>query len=344
MEIGEEFGKNEIPKDQAVVEDKSWEAPIDEEGYVQSFLADEEKELLDFFHKYGFVVVRNIISADQCEKTEDDLWRSDEMLGSRKVDRNEPSTWENGTWPSEMNLAEGGFLTHLTDMSLQTGWDNRQHPNLYKIFSLVFNNPNLWVRFDRYGMMRPTKGIKMKNGNIVDKPEWKTKSNWLHWDQNPWQEPDFVRVQGLLALTNAIKTSGGFHCVPGFAPNFKKWSIDNVDKRSKGSLINVPANDVIRTQIQPITLRKGSLLIWDSRTPHGNFPNDDSHFRVVQYITFFPAQESDKKLVEDRLDAFYMRTNDDPSKDWQPPKLTELGEKILGWRKWKENQKVDWHF
>jgi hypothetical protein len=60
--------------------------------------------------------------------------------------------------------------------------------------------------------MRPTKDVKYLDGNVRDKPEWKSKKNWLHWDQNPWQEPDFVRVQGLVALTNTPISRGGiFH-------------------------------------------------------------------------------------------------------------------------------------
>ena len=45
-------------------------------------------------------------------------------------------------------------------------------------------------------------------------------------------------------------------------------------------------------------MRAGSLLIWDSRLPHGNYPNESSQFRMVQYITFFPAGE---KTEDERL-------------------------------------------
>ena len=38
------------------------------------------------------------------------------------------------------------------------------------------------------------------------------------------------------------------------------------------------------TQIQ-ISMRAGSLLVWDSRLPHGNYPNESDKFRMVQCIS-----------------------------------------------------------
>lgn len=72
--------------------------------------------------------------------------------------------------------------------------------------------------------------------------------------------------------SNTSSSLSGFHCVPDFVPHFKQWSIDNEAKhRSRGGLVNVPETDPIREQIQQIHLRRGSFLVWDSRTPHGQF-------------------------------------------------------------------------
>ena len=40
--------------------------PYDEEGYVQSFQSSDNK-LIDFFWKYGFVVIRDAISQEQIQ-------------------------------------------------------------------------------------------------------------------------------------------------------------------------------------------------------------------------------------------------------------------------------------
>lgn len=82
--------------------------------------------------------------------------------------------------------------------------------------------------------MRPTKGLRFpKAGSkdefeIVDKPEWKTISEWLHWDMNPWTGTtttfawksitydlnrgyELVKTQSILALVDCGPEDGGFH-------------------------------------------------------------------------------------------------------------------------------------
>lgn len=61
----------------------------------------------------------------------------------------------------------------------------------------------------------------------------------------------------------------GFHCVPGFSHKFKEWSEAHESEKRNGGIINVPEGDEMRNHIQQMHLRKGSILIWDSRIPHG---------------------------------------------------------------------------
>jgi hypothetical protein len=72
----------------------------------------------------------------------------------------------------------------MSDVATKMCWENRQHPNVIKLFQTLLKQEDLWVKFDRYGMMRPTKGIAFKTNHddgsvtIEDKPEWRSKSNW----------------------------------------------------------------------------------------------------------------------------------------------------------------------
>jgi hypothetical protein len=81
-------------------------------------------------------------------------------------------------------FAEGGFISHMSDVSTKMCWENRQHPNVVRLFQLLLQRNDLWVKYDRYGMMRPTKGIAMKQNDseqsliLVDRPEWQSQSNW----------------------------------------------------------------------------------------------------------------------------------------------------------------------
>lgn len=44
----------------------------------------------------------------------------------------------------------------------------------------------------------------------------------------------------------------------------------------------------------------GSVVIWDSRLPHGNWPNDSDAFRMVFYLTYFPALSENPEHVSMR--------------------------------------------
>ncbi len=71
----------------------------------------------------------------------------------------------------------------MSDVMTKMCWENRQHPNVVKLFQTL-KREDLWVKFDRYGMMRPTKGIAFKSNNgdgsviFEDRPEWRSKPNW----------------------------------------------------------------------------------------------------------------------------------------------------------------------
>jgi hypothetical protein len=47
----------------------------DDPGYVRSFRLDERRELRAFFLLYNFVVTRDALSTEQCERTIDYVWR-----------------------------------------------------------------------------------------------------------------------------------------------------------------------------------------------------------------------------------------------------------------------------
>lgn len=80
-------------------------------------------------------------------------------------------------------------------------------------------------------------------------------------------------------------------------------------------------------QVQPITSRAGSLIVWRSEQPHCNYPNDSQQFRINQYVKMFPAQENGKgiKLRQEMMDTIL------------PTNFTLSGQdlKLLGKKKWK---------
>ena len=189
--------------------------------------------------------------------------------------------------------------------------ENRQNKIIYKIFSLILQETNIYVCQGRIGYMRPTKNIKLKNGDIMDKNEWKTVNgtNWLHLDYNPinnkcttfaFRQSKYFkeskvdqyykeRVQGSLSITDNNEQNGGFFCVPGFHKILSKWRTiyyDDIKAKVSQNRYQFNINDPIIKHAVKITSRKGSLLIWNAKLPHSNFPNNSNIPRMVQFIKY----------------------------------------------------------
>lgn len=75
--------------------------PRDEEDprYIKSFTVDQDKEILDFFKTFGFVVVRNVLSKEDCQNTVDEMFSILETNTKKKFKRDDISTWNN--WPED---------------------------------------------------------------------------------------------------------------------------------------------------------------------------------------------------------------------------------------------------
>lgn len=87
--------------------------PKDNDGFVQDFSVDQVDEIQAFFEKYGFVVVRQVLTEKECNKSIDEIW---EFLQRRykTIERDDPRTWNK--WPS---LAELGILGNFSILSPQ---------------------------------------------------------------------------------------------------------------------------------------------------------------------------------------------------------------------------------
>lgn len=164
--------------------------PNENENGVKSFSIHETEEMIQFFDQYGFVVVDNILDSQECDRSMDEVWDYIEQRArctGKAINRDNPNTWVDSNWPKEI-CKNGGFIgkfpywkrmASLNDTLVNVqpqAWKNRENPKVYKVFSQLMRQPNLWVSIDRYGIMRPS-----KRSNIEPTVKWQTKSNWLHW-------------------------------------------------------------------------------------------------------------------------------------------------------------------
>ena len=332
--------------------------PVDADGFIVSFRVEQQEEMLAFFEKHGAVVVADVLSDEECQRSIEEVWLFLREMCHPTIDRNKPETWST-KWPI---FSQYGMLGNERWLHPQA-CDNRQNPNIYQVFQTLLGDRELFVNVTRAGLMRPTRNIFFPSLNQTeDRPDWKTVSEWLHLDMNPLtgrvstygfenvaeghcekssdpltaqQKPTnngmrMRKLQGILALDDCPEANGGFHAVPGFQHFISTWTKQNeqlcLDANQGGdpTTVTIPVDDPIREHIQRMPIRKGSLLVWDSRLPHGNFPNDSNRMRIVQYLHMAPVSDVSTR-------PFPLSKDDLPS-DFR---LTELGERLYGFRAWQ---------
>ena len=337
------------------------ELKVEEDGYMKSFALQEHEEYKAFFETYGFVVIDNILSPNECAISCQEIW-SFLQHHDDNIDQENPSTWSETHWPKNI-CRNGGFMGKFpywkrmanlneTFVSKQPqAWKNRENRDVYSVFAKLLC-PKLWTSIDRYGVMRPK-----TTSELEEKEDWSTKSEWLHWDLSPFHygtsaagfapkkkidrkglEENYggLRVQGLITLTDCPVENGGFHCVPGFQHQFFQWREENINGYGalpgiqRRNFIEVPENDELRQHICQVPMRKGALLIWNSMLPHGNFPNQSKdEFRMVQYIKMIPVDDS--REFEPAISSCSFNND-----EWFPEnyEISSLGKRLYGIEDW----------
>lgn len=325
--------------------------PRDAQGFTQSFEAGDEEGIEAFFRQHGVVVVRGVLSEERVERTVDEIFRHPSLnakTGAASKSRTDPADWEDSKWPTAAFLHKKGFISGYADFeNVDEAWRNRQDPRVYQVFRRLLGRRDLVVKLDRYGVMRPT---VLADG--TEREDWLTEQSWLHWDQNPWSQPGFFGVQGLLALSDSTDDSGGFVCVPGVHADgrFAEWAAAHPPR--KGGVIRVGEDHPINAEAEKVTARAGSLVVWDSRILHANFPNRSNRFRLVQYLTYMPAGEGNF-TAEKLADRLLLWVTDESAKraanarggaaespleyDFPAP-LDELGLRLIGAEPWPEEE------
>lgn len=275
----------------------------------------------EFWKDNGYVVIKNAVSAEQASQTAAFLWEFEEK------DPRDKSTWY--TAPrAEMQMKELVGTGMVEVYNNQRLWDNRQTQRVYDAFVDIWGTEKLWVSIDR------------ANLNFPIRPGFEYKG-FIHWDYDPETKPE--NVQGVLALADQTdENMGGFQCIPWLFRNYDEWKLTQPADRNRYQ----PDMTGLDDKLVKVKMEAGDLLIFNSLLPHGIRPNrSEDKVRIAQYVAMVPAQEHDHAIVEWRINSWKNRMAPegyafpgDP-RNWEQiryPKanLTELGEKLLGLKKW----------
>jgi hypothetical protein len=264
------------------------------------------------------VVIKNAVPKEQVKKLADYLWQYEDK------NPDDIESWYKKP-NAEMQMKELNNTGMVEIYNHQFMWDNRQYPKVHAAFADVWGTEKLWVTIDR------------ANLNFPLRPGFEYKG-FIHWDYDPETKPQ--NVQGVLALADQMDESmGGFQCIPELYRTYDTWKLTQPNDRDHYK------PDPSGFEIVKVKLEAGDLLIFNSLQPHGIRPNTSGNkVRIAQYIAMMPAQEDNEDLRQWRINNWqnrdamegYAFPGDPLNREKQNPvaELSELGEKLLGLKKW----------
>ncbi len=274
-----------------------------------------------FWNNNGYVIIHNAVPQQNIDNMVNLLWEFEEK------DPDNPATWYRPA-RRDIEMVELKNTGMVEIYNHQYMWDNRMHHRVYNAFVDIWGTEKLWATIDR------------ANLNFPVRPEHNYEG-FIHWDIDTSLDPKPVNVQGVLALADTEIDMGGFQCIPELFRNFDEWVKTQPADR------NPFCPDTAGLNIEKITTKAGDLLIFSSMLAHGIRKNVSTKPRLAQYISMSPALEDNESLRQWRIASWKDRIAPegyafpgDPRK-WEQTKyeqaqLTELGEKILGLKKWDE--------
>jgi len=306
----------EIPGNPSVAKSSTQQLNDRSNGKPLRVLSEEDWK---FWIHNGYIVIKNAVPKENCERLAKLLWEFEEK------DPNDSATWY-APPRAEMEMKELVNSGMVEIYNHQYLWDNRMSPRVYDAFVDIWGTEKLWCTIDR------------ANLNLPMRPGFEFKG-FIHWDYDPETKPQ--NVQGVLALADQTdENMGGFQCIPELYRNYDTWKLTQPADRDYFK------PDVSEFEKVKVKMEAGDLLIFNSLEPHGIRPNNTrDKVRLAQYISMMPAEEDNETLRQWRINSWRDRIAPegyafpgDPRK-WEQTRyktaeLTTLGEKLLGLENW----------
>lgn len=251
------FEKPDFESFKIWIDTKKKDENTEDDRFTADVLSEED---FDFWNKNGYVIVKNAISKEDCEATQQAIW---DYL---KIDPNKKETWYN------RHENQKGLMLNFSDH--ETLNKNRLSPKIKKAYEQLYNTTKIYKTIDKVSFNPP------------ETEDFTFLGSALHWDTS-LKQPIKFGLQGLLYLTDCGIDDGAFHCVPGFHNEINDWL--NRLKPNEN-----PRELAIKTLIPKAILgNAGDFIIWNNTLPHCATPNKGEKPRMVQYLTYLPDDYND---------------------------------------------------
>jgi hypothetical protein len=255
------------------------------------------------FKEDGYCIITNVFSKEQC-----DIWVSEILqffvLLDTGIDlENIKHTWKPENLPPQTRL--GLFQTLVSN--IQPVWNIRSHPNVYKIFQVLYSHLRQKEILDF---------IVSNDGINVCPNEIKSSNNkdWAHVDQTT-RHDTFRCIQGQAVLTN---TTACFRASPKSHLIFDKMMFIDDDVKKDDQWHPIKNIQEVKRLVEenkgswqiPLHTTAGSFIVWSSSLIHSaqhaskieNPCLDDKYlgWRAVVYVCYRPKEEMNEKDIEKR--------------------------------------------
>jgi len=286
--------------------------------------AEQETQALVFFRKFGFVVFRDVIDPSSCKKSQEEIWKFLEN-NNAGFQRSSPESYHNLSSQTYGLASEPAifstqivrnrsnakvlkaFRLILEDEDILVSHDRwcvyRPTRNIlleggHHDMKQWKTKENLHLDLNPWGYF--SKDVPLEDLTYKTLRDFSKEINGVTHNTGP-------HVQGVLALNDNMSKDGGTVLITGFQKCFQTWvgtlgpmathihpgSVDSGHLvwrgKGSGSYIFSP-NDPLHNFKQRVTMRSGSLLIWDQRVVHGSAQNNSNNFRIAQFIKAFRRQ------------------------------------------------------
>lgn len=307
--------------------------------------ANDLKSTLD---EFGVAIIPNVLSEQEINNQRSGVCDYLEHITQNfevPFDRGDQETWKS---MYEILPAHSMLMQHFGIGQSQYVWDIRQNPKVVDIFSKLWETQELLVSFDGASFHLPPE---------VTGRGW-FRNLWLHSDQS-YARNDFECVQSWVTAYDVDEGDGTLAILEGSHKHHKRFSqqFGITERKDWYKLSSEEINAYLEygCPLKYITCPAGSMVFWDSRTIHcGVEPvkgREKANFRNVVYICMTPKELCKLGALKRKITHFrnLRTTNHWPHKPivfaktprtWgkalpniksiDPPKLTPLGEKLVG--------------
>eukprot|EP00931_Biecheleriopsis_adriatica_P060607 TRINITY_DN36407_c0_g1_i1.p1 TRINITY_DN36407_c0_g1~~TRINITY_DN36407_c0_g1_i1.p1 ORF type:complete len:357 (+),score=68.87 TRINITY_DN36407_c0_g1_i1:143-1213(+) len=273
---------------------ESMEAPLTLECPPSTRFEVGDPAAMQYLEEHGYVVFGSVAGAQQLQEAEKLLFDFMEEHAGWK--RDDPDSWsDEGLGQVSANGIANGIINKRGAGHADVAWYVRTLPAVRKIFEDVWNDADLLVSFDAFGLFRPWHTGKY----------FRTLGGWFHVDQGV---PGKQCIQGLLSMYDQNAHTGGLTVIPGTHHRFEEHTRpepfqDYIEVERGHSLHRGP--------YRLVDMRAGDFVLWDSRTVHCNSPAietpvapGDRLLRAVVYVCMTPRCLATAETLEMRIKSY----------------------------------------